>query len=779
MNKKKSIVLATAIATVFLIAMVGSASAADCGAGTAKPVCECGDTVKGDFTFTGNLVCSDETMNGLTIGADNIIIDGAGYKITGDVANATCSGGETAPCVTHSGVVNNAGWANIVVKDLEIEKFCTGVVIGTGTTAVENMTVTKCIIHDCGESTSVTHGIHLVASNNCTISQNEIYNQNGSADMGDCGSGGNGITMYGGAAAGNYGNHNTITCNYLHDNAKCGLHAKKCCMYNTISYNNASSNHGAGIMPECKKSDWNTIEYNTMLGNDYHGFYTCGNHNTIRYNTIKDSGYGDPWGSSNGIKIGAGVKPPPYGQYNDVYNNSACGTDGTDVWITQDQYGKTNSVDKNTCNTSNNASYCNDYSCANVVSVYYDFDKDNHYSKDLADCSCGIVGSKGTCACCNPGLFNSSHANMLNASRICWLTAGDDVNDCDSSITGEEISYYCDVDSDGYISASVSGTGTEIPPGCQATPGNDCDDTNPNVNPGATENCTNGIDDDCDGLIDMADPDCVAPGEEVTVNATVAVAAPEVVCKCEGPDDDPVKPGTQVEPNLWPDTKTVMKCAIVCDPNSIGDIKYVNATTYYPNTTIKETQTMHVANESEKAACCCDTTGLPNETCQVYAGYITMEACDPAGNYTVTVTATDNSGATGELSNTFEYLSIIGLDLDLNAVGFGTIVPGETKVVPGDGVWGAPNLTVHSIGNDPVDIEVSATDMTSDGNTITKDNIGCEIDALGSQWLNAPKTFSINLECCSYENVNLSLHVPEGTAQGAYTGKVTFVAKHA
>jgi hypothetical protein len=146
-----------ALAGIVLLLAAGGASAKDCGTGVAD--CECGDTVVADWTFTGNMSCS--TGNGLIVGSDNITIDGNGYKLSGDVANASCSGGGgSSPCVAHSGVINDGGWDNVVVNDLEIENFCTGIVIGT--TRLENMTVTGCKIHDCGRSESITHDLQYL-----------------------------------------------------------------------------------------------------------------------------------------------------------------------------------------------------------------------------------------------------------------------------------------------------------------------------------------------------------------------------------------------------------------------------------------------------------------------------------------------------------------------------------------------------------------------------------------------------------------------------------------
>ena len=324
---------------VMMIIMVGNASGE-------LPACP----APGDTAITSSCQLADDYIvtagNGYIIGADDVVIDGVGHKISGDVTSATCTAGQTEPCVTHSGIVNNGGYNNVVIKNLEIENFCTGVVMGV---SVENMTVEECEIHDCGASDSVTHGIHIAGAYNCTIKGNEIYNQKGTADD-TCGAGGNGISLHGVTADENYGGDwNTIIYNNLHNNAKCGLHAKFQCMHNTISHNLVTENAKSGIMPECKMSNYFTIEYNTITDNGpYYGFYTRGHDNVIRHNTITNTKGTD--GHYNGIYISTKGAPGPFGENNIVSNNTVCGSQVEDILI-DGTAADTNNVSDNTCDS--------------------------------------------------------------------------------------------------------------------------------------------------------------------------------------------------------------------------------------------------------------------------------------------------------------------------------------------------------------------------------------------------------------------------------------------
>ncbi len=69
-----------------------------------------------------------------------------------------------------------------------------------------------------------------------------------------------------------------------------------------------------------------------------------------------------------------------------------------------------------------------------------------------------------------------------------------------------------DADSDSYQDATCGG--------------DDCDDSQPSVNPGAQERCSDGTDNDCDGLIDAQDPDCSDTGNPGGPGDTGSYGAP-------------------------------------------------------------------------------------------------------------------------------------------------------------------------------------------------------------------------------------------------------------
>ncbi len=129
-----------------------------------------------------------------------------------------------------------------------------------------------------------------------------------------------------------------------------------------------------------------------------------------------------------------------------------------------------------------------------LITYYEDADGDG-YGSDATTAACtlpdGYAETAGDC--------DDTRAEVHpDASELC---DGLD-NDCDGDIDEdiEVVTFYRDADGDGYGTTEDTTDSCAQPDGYILQAG-DCDDTNPDINPGATEVC-DGVDNDCDGNAD-------------------------------------------------------------------------------------------------------------------------------------------------------------------------------------------------------------------------------------------------------------------------------------
>lgn len=108
--------------------------------------------------------------------------------------------------------------------------------------------------------------------------------------------------------------------------------------------------------------------------------------------------------------------------------------------------------------------------------------------------TCHDCGSFKSCAAgCSAGRPCPSGSQCVQLDIVCFT--------CPCPDSRCETPACVDVDGDGYL-----------PQQCQGIPGGDCAPVDPAVSPGAREDCSNRLDDDCDGLVDGADSDCGTSG---------------------------------------------------------------------------------------------------------------------------------------------------------------------------------------------------------------------------------------------------------------------------
>jgi len=319
-------------------------------------VYRCGETITESCIFNGSMRC--ESGQGLSIGVDGITIDGNGYAITGNKAACNCAisifptfvTGEYYPA-NHSAVVI-IRHKNVVIKNLEIKNFCTGIAIrGSQTPGYEatHIRVTDCNVHDNGKPDMITHGIHMVGTRYCDITRNTIHNNDGSVCS--CDGGGNGIFTMGGSTYSD-GNDNTFTYNDLYENEKAGFFTKMQCKNNVISHNNITGNGVGGIVLRCACTDNTIVEHNYIADNYGTGIFFRATNNTIRYNTVINNRNGSSWTSCGYPTLsvcehGTGIRVQDTAVDAKIYNNTICGNDAWDI----KDYSGILVGDDNTCDT--------------------------------------------------------------------------------------------------------------------------------------------------------------------------------------------------------------------------------------------------------------------------------------------------------------------------------------------------------------------------------------------------------------------------------------------
>jgi len=175
------------------------------------------------------------------------------------------------------------------------------------------------------------------------------------------------------------------------------------------------------------------------------------------------------------------------------------------------ELGAITPTETTTCSTSaecNDGNVCTTDQCKGGTCVH----ENNTYSTSCYDGPSGTIGV-GACRAgtktCSGGKLGPCSGQVVPTAEACDGNGVDE--DCDGQANEEGATgcatLYRDVDLDGFGTSTSKCLCEKVKP-FGATKSGDCNDRDPKIGPHMSEVCTDGVDQNCDGHADCADPSC-------------------------------------------------------------------------------------------------------------------------------------------------------------------------------------------------------------------------------------------------------------------------------
>jgi hypothetical protein len=176
-----------------------------------------------------------------------------------------------------------------------------------------------------------------------------------------------------------------------------------------------------------------------------------------------------------------------------------------------------------------------DEEATDAQSWFYDGDGDGFGDEEISTTSCSqptdYVSTDQDCDDSNPDINPNADeiCDEDNVDEDCDGLSDDDDGNVDTSTY---LTWYADMDSDGFGEVSYATTACDQPTGYVAN-GNDCDDSDATVNPSAREVCGDGIDNDCNIANDESGSDWYEDLDEDSYGDSSGTA----LTQCADPSD--------------------------------------------------------------------------------------------------------------------------------------------------------------------------------------------------------------------------------------------------